>query len=308
MSGGVDLSTRLPADRELRRLLRHGTFAEVLDHALNVRRLSLERVQHHLAEQGVRVSRAALSYWRHGRSRPERAESLRAVQALEKVLDLPQASLVSLLGPQRPRVRAERVPAAVDRRRMWPAHGPLLAALDAPPDGQLRRLSVHEHVLVADRMLARVRTRLVLEATEDHVDRCLVYLWNEDSVPRLAETRYCRAGRTRRNDDAGAVVTELMLDQRLDAGERTVVEYTWLFAAGDPLTFYHRRLTRPLRELVLQVQCTGDVPAGCVPYRQATADSPKRFGSPLWIGASGAAHLVLDDVAPSVVGLCWEWD
>ncbi|WP_026424920.1 transcriptional regulator [Actinokineospora inagensis] len=294
-------------DRELRRLLRHGTFAEVLDHALNTRRLSLERVQHHLAEQGVRVSRAALSYWRHGRSRPERAESLRAVQALEKVLDLPPASLVTLLGPQRSRTRP---PDTVDRRRMWPAHSPLLTALDAPPDTQLRRLAIHEHVLVGPtHTLTRVHTRLVLEATEDHVDRCLIYLWNEDApLPTLTDVQYCRTGRTRRNAEAGALVTELVLDQRLNTGDRTVIDYTWTFPPGSPLTFYHRRLTTPVRELVLQLQFTEDVPAGCTPYRQATVDSPKRVGSPLWIGASGTAHLILTDLPPGVVGLSWEWD
>jgi hypothetical protein len=54
----------LPVDRELRLLLRHGTFAQALDHAFVTRGLSLERVRHHLATHGIRVSRAALSHQR----------------------------------------------------------------------------------------------------------------------------------------------------------------------------------------------------------------------------------------------------
>lgn len=306
------VSPQLPADRELRRLLRTGTFAQVLDHALNVRGLSLERVQHHLAERGVRVSRGALSYWRHGRSRPERAESLRAVRALEDLLGLTAGALVSMLGPPRPRGRRRAEPGSVDRRRLWPTHTPLLADLDAPPDGQLRYLSVHEHVLVNEhRQLATLRTRLVLEALADHVDRCLVYQWSEASerLPVLTEPRYCRPGRIRRNEAAGATVCELVLDQRLSAGERMVVEFCWVSQPDGPeLTFFHRRFTRPVREFVLQVEFTGQVPATCVPYRQLTADSPRHLDPPLWIGASRTAHSVLTDVRPGVVGVSWTWD
>jgi transcriptional regulator with XRE-family HTH domain len=303
-------ATSLPIDRELRRLLRHGTFAEALDHALNVRGLSLERVQHHLAERGVRVSRAALSYWRHGRSRPERAESLRAVRALEEVLDLPPETFVSILGSPRPRGRAAATPGSVDRRRLWPSHTPLLTAMHAPPDGQLTYLDVHEHVLVNEqRQLAAVRTRLVFEAAADRVDRCVVYLWTEEpSKPELTGLRYCRLGRVRSDDSSGAVVTELMLDQRLSAGERSVVEYEWLFPPGPELTFYHRRFTRPNRQYVLQVEFSGEVPSNCVPYRQQSLNGPKRLDRPLWIGASDTAHLVTTDLSAGIVGLGWEWD
>jgi hypothetical protein len=302
--------TSLPVDRELRRLLRHGTFAEALHHALNVRGLSLERVQYHLAERDVRVSRAALSYWRHGRSRPERAESLRAVRALEEVLDLPAETLVSMLGPPRPRGRAVRPAGALDRRRLWPAHSSLLAAMDAPPDGQLAYLDIHEHVLVDEnRQLAAVRTRLVVEARADRVDRCVIYLWTEEpSKPQLTGLRYCRFGRSRSDEESGAVVTELMLDQRLAVGERSVVEFEWIFPPGPELTFYHRRFTRPSRQFVLQVEFAGDVPANCVPFRQLTMESPRQLDRPLWIGASETAHLVVVDPRPGIIGLSWQWD
>ncbi|WP_051367112.1 XRE family transcriptional regulator [Hamadaea tsunoensis] len=306
----VEVQPGPPADRELRRLLRQGTFAQVLDRALNTRGLTLERVQHHLAEQGIRVSRAALSYWRHGRSRPERAESLRAVQALEQVLGLPSGSLVSLLGPLRPRGRSRVELGAVDRRRLWPSHAPLMAALEAPPEGRLRQLAVHEHAQVGrDHRLVEVRARLVLEAVVDNVDRIMVYQWTEAAdLPELGRLRYCRAGRLRRDEAHGATVAELVLDHRLAAGERTVVEYSWRFRSGPVLTDYHRRLTRPLRDLVLQVQFAGAAPARCVPYRQVAVESPRYLDPPLWIGSSHTVHLVLSEVPPGIVGLLWEWD
>ncbi|GAA1617210.1 hypothetical protein [Catellatospora bangladeshensis] len=299
-----------PADRELRRLLRDGTFAQVLDHAFTTRGLSLERVQHHLTRRGVQVSRAALSYWRHGRSRPERSESLRAVTALEELLELPPASLVSMLGPPRPRGRRPAEPGTVDRRRLWPAHAPLLAALDAPPDGQLRHLDVHERVRLDERRrLVSITSRLVLEATTDRVDRCMVYHWGEGTPPELRNLRYCRQGRVRADAEGGATVFELRLDQRLAALERTVVEFEYGFADWpDELTWYHHRFTRPARQYVLQVEFAGGPPATCVPFRQATLQTPRQLGAPLWIGESHTAHLVLTDVPPGLVGLRWEWD
>ncbi|WP_329562130.1 hypothetical protein [Kitasatospora sp. NBC_01266] len=300
----------LPVDRELRRVLRHGTFAQVLDHALSARGLSLERVQFHLAGHGVRVSRAALSYWRHGRSRPERAESLRAVRALEAVLDLPAESLVSLLGPPRPRGRLKAGPDAIDRRLLWPAHRPLLAAVNAPQDDRVRLLDVHEHVLVGDdRGLVSMRSRLVLEAAAERVDRYLVFLWAEGSTAAVpVDPKYCRLGRVRVDDSAGATVCELLLEQRLAAGERTVVEFSSEFPPGHELTFFHHRFTRPIRQYVLQVEFAGAVPVGCVPFRQANVHAPRHLGAPLWIGASRTAHLVVTDSPPGITGLLWEWD
>ncbi|MDT8914720.1 XRE family transcriptional regulator [Amycolatopsis sp. PS_44_ISF1] len=301
----------IPMDRELRRLLRHGTFAQALDRALVVRGLSLEQVQRRLADRDVRVSRAALSYWRRGRSRPEREESLRAVRALEDLIGLPAGSLVVLLGPPRPRGRmADAEPGAVDRARLWPSCGPALAAMDAPPEGQVRYLDVHEHVLVDEhRRLAEVRTTLVIEATTDRTDRCVVYEWAEESSrPVLSGLRYCRQGRTRPQEASTATVCELLLEQRLSAGERTVVEYTWSYPSGSVLTSFHRRFTRSARLYLLQVQFTGEVPPHCVPYRQPTLNSPRRPGKPLWIGGSGTAHLAVPDTGPGLLGLQWEWD
>ncbi|NDZ73640.1 hypothetical protein G3I36_21840, partial [Streptomyces sp. SID10362] len=55
------------------------------------------RVQHHLAHRGVKLGVTSLSYWQQGARRPRRAESLRAVRALEEVLSLPDDSLLRLL-------------------------------------------------------------------------------------------------------------------------------------------------------------------------------------------------------------------
>src|SRR5690242_20344546 len=82
---------------ELSVLLRTGPSHLALRAAIDARGLALQRIQHRLAEQGVSVGVATLSYWQSGRRRPE---SLPAVQALEGILGLPSGALTTLLGPR----------------------------------------------------------------------------------------------------------------------------------------------------------------------------------------------------------------
>src|SRR5206468_428808 len=80
-----------------------GPFHAALRAAVRERGLTLDRLRSHLAERGIRVGLSSLSDWQHGRSRPLRAGSGRAVAGLEDVLGLPRGSLARLLvQPPRP--------------------------------------------------------------------------------------------------------------------------------------------------------------------------------------------------------------
>ncbi|MFC7612805.1 helix-turn-helix domain-containing protein [Actinokineospora soli] len=68
------------------------TFPAVLDRTIERSGMSLEHLQRRLSARGIRVSLSTLSYWRRGRTRPERPESLKAVEAMEDVLELPAAT------------------------------------------------------------------------------------------------------------------------------------------------------------------------------------------------------------------------
>ena len=87
------MAQNTPESAELAHLLRTGPFHLALRCALTVRGLALTRVQHKLAQRGIKVGVTSLSYWQQGARRPQRPESLRAVRALEEVLDLPAHSL-----------------------------------------------------------------------------------------------------------------------------------------------------------------------------------------------------------------------
>ncbi|MFB7152146.1 hypothetical protein ACFCYA_22310, partial [Streptomyces virginiae] len=93
---------------ELDRLLRGGPFHLALRAALAARGLPLQRVQHRLAAQGIKVGVTSLSYWQQGARRPRHPESLRAVTALERILELPDGALVRLLAAPAPGAGAAR--------------------------------------------------------------------------------------------------------------------------------------------------------------------------------------------------------
>ena len=82
-----------------------GPFSATLHLAIEASGLTLEQVRQELASRGAFVSMATLSYWRRGLSRPERPESLLAVDSLEDVLGLSTGALSGQLGPRRPRGR-----------------------------------------------------------------------------------------------------------------------------------------------------------------------------------------------------------
>jgi transcriptional regulator with XRE-family HTH domain len=105
---------RAAAGREVGLLLETGPFEAALRAAIRARGLGLERIRYRLRGRGVSISLATLSHWQSGRCRPERPESLHALEHLEEVLGVPTGSLTHLLGP--PRSRAKYAPRHRDGR------------------------------------------------------------------------------------------------------------------------------------------------------------------------------------------------
>ncbi|WP_217368172.1 hypothetical protein [Kitasatospora sp. MMS16-BH015] len=295
-----------------------GTFAETLHTAIEASGLSLDRLRSALAQQGVRVSVTTLSYWRRGRSQPERATSLRAVHLLEELLGLPHATLSALLGPPRPRGRWV-TPAATDSlpvEEIWPGEDEIygvFAELDAPPTGELERLSIHDSYYVdAERRGSLLRMRQVVRATVSGVSRCLVvHKADEEATgcPEITSVRHARLGRVRRRPESGLLVAELLLDRPLGQGDSTVLEYEVEIPPGAPATTYARRFAVPVREYVLQVHFDpAAVPAHCEQYDRDPGTEEDSRRRQLWIGASASAHVLALDQAPGQVGIRWEWE
>ncbi|MFC6596681.1 hypothetical protein [Kitasatospora paranensis] len=293
-------------------------FADVLNAAIENSGLSLDRIRASLAQQGVRVSVTTLSYWRRGRSQPERAASLRAVHLLEELLGLRRTALTALLGPPRPRGRwvTPTTHDALRVEQVWPGEdeiAELFVELDAPPTGELERLSIHDSYFVDARRRGHLlRMRQVIRATVGGVARCVVVHKADDGAvgcPEITSVRHARLGRIRRRPESGLLVAELLLDRPLALGDSTVLEYEVTVPDTGPTTDYGRFFAVPVREYVLQVHFDPvAVPAHCERFDRDPGAEVDRKREQLWIGASASAHVLAPDQAPGQVGIRWEWE
>ncbi|MEY9906186.1 transcriptional regulator with XRE-family HTH domain [Catenulispora sp. MAP12-49] len=299
--------------------LRTGPFGEALRAAIESSGLSLSRVSSRLAERGVTLSPAALSYWQRGSNRPERTESLRAVTALEEILRLPPNSLMSLLGPRRSRGRwtaAAIEPAPTSA--LWLEPDRLHRTLTALQEDARRLLwavsVVYTHVRIqatAKRTLSRTSVRKVVRAEEDGVDRIIAVMRTDKAPQRFEPVHAVRLGRIRSDPQSGYAVAEFILDRVLNRGDTATVEY--LSYDAEPSTteqnYSRHSLYRPADVLVVEVEFHPEcIPAACEGFYSPRRGTPERSLGPLWVGASNSAHLALSDVQPGMYGLRWEWD
>ncbi|MFJ8076052.1 hypothetical protein ACIQ7Q_19415 [Streptomyces sp. NPDC096176] len=313
------------AEADLAQVLDTGPFHLALRAALAVRGLPLQRVQHHLAHRGIKVGVTSLSYWQQGARRPQRPESLRAVRALEELLDLPGESLVRLLkagnggglsSGSRDADRAQGRSYRSYRALVDPsgAVGRLLADLESPTDGGLQTVGHHERVRIgAGRQLLGRHSQHVVRAHRDGVDRYLaVHHGDADGDPAGVEVsglENCRTGRVRRDRASGVVIAELLFDAGLRAGETYVFGYGFEDGSGGTSTEYVRGFDYAGGQYVLQVRFdVGALPVRCHRLSQATTGMPRGARTDLTpSGLHRTVHLVEQGVRPGMLGIAWDW-
>ncbi|MFI8432257.1 hypothetical protein ACIGJO_00670 [Streptomyces sp. NPDC079020] len=304
-------------ETELAQVLHTGPFHLALRTALSVRGLPLQRVQHHLAHRGIKVGVTSLSYWQQGARRPRRAESLRAVRALEEVLSLPGNSLLRLLETGDAPADGER-PAARSYRSLLEASGAverLLAAMESPVDGGLHTVGHQERVRIgAGRELAGRDSEHVVRAHRDGVDRYLaVHRGDPGCEPSRITVRArenCRTGRVRWDGDSGVLVAELLFDTRLRAGETYLFGYGFDDGTGGPSGEYVRGFTFGGGQYVLQIRFDeAALPVRCRRFVQASAGAARGARTDLTLtGRHRTVHLVEQGVRPGLVGIDWDWE
>jgi hypothetical protein len=307
----VDLATA-----ELESALDAGPFHIALRAAINARGLSLQRVQHHLARRGVSVGVTSLSYWQQGARRPQRNESLRAVRALEDILQLPRESLIRLLA------QSATVDAALSAARPHPsgaaaftAVARLRAELELPADGGLRTLGHHECVRIGGRReLLGCDSQQVVRAHADGADRYLAVHhggpgWDPGRVSVQA-LENCRTGRVRWCRESGVLVAELLFDARLGAGDTHVFRYAVQDGTAGPAHAYVRGFGFAGGQYVLQVRFAEEaLPVRC--HRIAGSSTVAAHHGHQEIALSSrhrCAHLVETHLRVGPLGIGWVWE
>ncbi|WP_436496229.1 XRE family transcriptional regulator [Actinokineospora sp. HUAS TT18] len=288
-------------------------FPDALRAAIQARGLGLERIRNRLRTLGAPVSIATLSYWQSGRCRPERPDSLIALAHLESVLEVPAGSLISLLGPPRPRGRWLTTP-SVDIATYWPDKAPVreaVRAVNSRWDQRLTRLSQHDLVTVGpDRDEQSIVSRQVLRADADGPDRWVVIMHIDDHdrpLPVIRALRNCAVGRSVLRPGDGLLVTELLFERPLARGETVITEHEMVNQAPCPLaTNYERKFRRPVREFVVEVAFhPSALPVRCEQFSRVGAEAEQVNEAVL--DGSQSVHSVALNFGPGVYGYRWEW-
>ncbi|UQX00628.1 hypothetical protein [Streptomyces sp. RerS4] len=302
---------------ELGRLLRGGPFHLALRAALTARGLPLHRVQHRLAARGIKLGVTSLSYWQQGARRPRHPESLRAVRALEEILELPDGALLRLLStsasaPARGRPTARPYRALVS---VGAAVEELLDAMELPADGGLHTVGHHERVRIGAGGEMRARdSQQIVRAHRDGVDRYLAVHHGDPGcdAARVTVTAHenCRTGRVRHHPEAGVVVAELLFDARLRRGDTYVFGYGVEDGTGARSSEYVRGFSYAGGQYMLQVRFDeAALPVRCRRFARTGPRAPRTHLADLTpSGRHRAVHLVEPSVHRGILGIAWDWE
>ncbi|MDT0495270.1 helix-turn-helix transcriptional regulator [Streptomyces griseus] len=290
-------------------------FPGVLREALNRRGLSLERVSERLRGRGIAISQATLSSWQRGRSQPERARSLRAVEVLEEILELPAGALRSLLGPRRPRGRTTPAGDEGAALQILGEDSVVEKALGARFrhfNQETSSLVVHDVVTIGESgTLSGISTTNVLRAGQAGADRVIFVLSFDDEAAepvdirvtcgRLVEATYLKRLKS--------LVLEIHFGRELAKLDTTVVSYAVDVSPSEtPATHYERWSRTNLHEYLQQVFFhPGALPSDCHRYVREKVGAPPRAQRRIPLSDTHNVHVLTSRCKPGVHGVAWEY-
>ncbi|MDO5712406.1 MAG: hypothetical protein Q4P32_11795 [Micrococcales bacterium] len=286
-----------------------GDFAQAFRDATNRRGLSLERLTYHLSRRGHYLSAATLSYWRTGRSVPQRSASIAALGALEEILGVERASLAALVPPRPGRRHGDAPPVpAAQYVKGGSFVSEAISALGLDWQNGLELLSSQDYItLRGDGTLDRQLVTRVLRASREGVDRMPVWYGLDDdrSYPFISAETNCRIGRIREATDMPLVVAELLLPRPMQVDDVIRIQFSY-GAVGQtvPLRDCHRAHIAPCGECYLEV--VFDPRALPVHAEEFVEFASSERCTPLPI-TSNALRRYKGDFGPGIWGLRWEW-
>ena len=287
----------------------HLEFPEAFAEALARRGVSLAWLHERLVERGHPVSPAALSYWRSGRSQPERSTSRDALVEVEHLLHVPAGGLTSLLGPSR---RPGPRPAERTLRDLFAEHPGMERALaEIGFEGLYDEVVEQVRHLVMDvepdGRIARIHVRAVMQARRDGARRTpLVMTMDERGrLPRFVPVAGCAIGRGTVDAESGVYAAELLLDRSLAKGETIPYELTIELAQPIEETWVDHYAARRLTELLVWVRFDPErLPSHVERY---VVDGGDERSEKLELGEGTSAHALARGFGPGVLGIRWGW-
>jgi len=284
-------------------------FPEAFADALRRRGVSLAWLHQRLTERGHPVSPAALSYWRSGRSQPERVTSRDALVEIERLLRVAPGERTDRLGPSRrpcPRPGEKSV-----RELFAETHGVLAALADLGFTGLNDELvEVLRHLTVdvdAAGHATSVQVRAVVQARHDGARRTpLIVTLNEAGrAPLFVPTAGCSLGRRRTDLATGVFSAELLTERALARDETCVYELRVELPSPSAEVQFDHYAVRRMGELLVWVRFAPPrVPAYVERYSQV--DGLEQTEE-IALGGGSGAHALARGFGPGILGVRRTW-
>jgi hypothetical protein len=285
------------------------TFPDAFAEALTRRGVTLAWLHERLVECGCPVSTTALSYWRSGRSQPERGTSLDALAEVERLLRVRPGDLTSLLGPSR---RPGPRPGERSMQELFADAPGILPALEALGfEGlydelieQLRHISVD---LDEDGRTTSMEVRAIMQARRDGARRTPLILTLDDVslAPEFKPVAGCSIGRSLVDPRTGVFAAELLLDHPLARNETCLYELVIELAQPSDDTWFDHYAARRLGELLIWVRFDRSrLPSRVERYvRSELGDEAEDLA----LGGGTAVHAFARAFGPGMLGIRWTW-
>lgn len=285
------------------------TFPEAFASALTQRGVSLSWLHRRLVERGHPVSPAALSYWRSGRSQPERGTSRDALEEIERLLRLKPGALTSKLGPSRrpgPRPGEKSV---LELFADTPGVQEALESLDF--EGLYDELAEQlRHITVdvdASGNATTVLVRAIMQARRDGARRTplIVTLDGAGLPPRFVPVAGCSLGRQRTDLASGVFAAELLLERPLAHRETCMFELRVELSEPSRETWFDHYAARRIGELLVWVRFDpARRPARVERYTRVDEDETSEV---VVLGDGTGVHALARGFGPGILGIRWEW-
>jgi hypothetical protein len=284
-------------------------FPEAFGDALEQRGVTLAWLHERLVSRGHPVSPAALSYWRSGRSQPERSTSREALVEIERLLDVAPGALTTRLGPSR---RPGPRPGEKSIRELFPGTPGVHEALRAVGfDGLYDELVESlRHITVdvdATGKAPGAEVRALMQARRDGARRTpiLVTLDGAGRAPGFRPVAGCRLGRQRTDHDHGVFAAELLLDRTLGRDETSMLELYVELAEPTTDTRVDHFAARRMAELLVWVRFHPErLPSYVERYTRVEGVEETRE---ILLGTGTTAHAAARGFGPGLLGIRWRW-
>jgi len=304
------------ADPTLATALARGPFHVALRAAIDARGLGLDRLRHRLLARDLQVSTTSLSYWQHGRTRPEHPKSIEAVAALEEILNVPPGSLRGLLGPRRARgPRSLRV----KQRRPETVIGGGSAMRELCDRIPLAR--EHQLDIITQQVTATIDKEgrdaghdvsMLVRARRDGVDRHIALFRGDpgcdiDAV-RVIAYRDCMIGQIVRHPTEPMLLAEVLFGTTLRQGDNHLIEFEVIDGTSEPATCYGQGFRYPVEHYTLQVRFDPDLlPQRVFRFAQSRLDTDLQETGDITLNSWLTAQLSHSQVEPGALGIGWQW-